>query len=149
MSCLDDVISIKLQISSNISFVATCYSACPILFKICTMFFKTVHIQSPSYISELNIWSSTITWRHDLRLSSHQVLREPLHRTHFPKKAFVEAEPTMWNLLPMEVRNATTLMMLQHWWLFVNDLRNICSFRTAFEQWWQAPPRRPSSWGAI
>ena len=90
-------------------------------FKICTMVFKAVYNHSTSYISELNISSSTIVRRRDLRSSSQQVLLMPRHRTHFSEWAFAVAGPTMWNLLHEEVRNAPTLMT------FCQRLKNICS----------------------
>ena len=83
-------------------------------FKICTMVFKAVHDHSSSYISELIISSSTIAQWHDLRSSSQQVLIVPRHRTHFSEKAFAVAGPTLWNLLPVEVWNAPTLMTFRH-----------------------------------
>ena len=83
-------------------------------FKICTMVFKAVHNHSPSYISELIISSSTIARRRDLCSSSQQVLLVPRHRTQFFERAFAVVGPTMWNLLPIEVRNAPTLMTFRH-----------------------------------
>ena len=83
-------------------------------FKICTMVVKAVHNNSLNYISELIISSSTIARRRDLRSSSQHVLLVPRHRTHFSERAFEVAGPTMLNLLPVDVRNASTLMIFLH-----------------------------------
>ena len=96
-------------------------------FKICTMVFNAVNNHSPSYISELIISSSTIARRRDLRSSSQQVLLVPRRRPHFSERAFGVAGPTMLNLFPIEVRNASTLMTFRH------RLKEHL-FRTAYEQ---------------
>ena len=108
--------------------------------KICTMVFKAVHNHSLSYISELIISSSTIARRRDLRSSSQPVLLVPRHRTHFSERAFAVAGATMWNLLPVEVRNVPTLMTFRH------RLKEHL-FRTAYEQC-HAPSWRSSAYGA-
>ena len=83
-------------------------------FKICTKVFKDVHNHSPSYISELIISSLTINRRRDLRSSSQQVILVPRHRTHFSERAFAVAGPIVWIFLPVDVRNAPTLMTFRH-----------------------------------
>ena len=79
-------------------------------FKIGIMVFKAINNLSPVYISDLITLSSTVTRRRDLRSSSQQVLLVPRHRTQFATIAFAVAGPITWNLFPINVRIATTIM---------------------------------------
>ena len=79
-----------------------------IQFNICTMVFKTFHNQSPNYFSKLRPSLDDVIY------ILHLNKLVPRHRTHFSERVFAVAGPTMWNLLPVEVRNAPTLMTFSH-----------------------------------
>ena len=137
MLCQDVVVLIQLQTPSNASFIGFLLP-------------NVSNLRSAQWFSRLFTIIRRVTFRNllfrlrpsldesDLRSSSQQVLLMPRHRTHFSEKAFAVAGQTMWNLLPMEVRNAPTLMTFRH------RLKEHF-FRTAYQQWCKAPSRRPSS----
>ena len=79
-------------------------------FKIGIMVFKAINNLSPVYILDLITLSSTVTRRRDLRSSSQQVLLVARHQTQFATRVFAVAGPISWNLFPINVRIAATIM---------------------------------------
>eukprot|EP00057_Strongylocentrotus_purpuratus_P004632 XP_003729125.1 PREDICTED: uncharacterized protein LOC100891250 [Strongylocentrotus purpuratus] len=77
-----------------------------IIFKILLITFKAKNDMSPAYISDM---ISPYVPTRTLRSSAQHLLQVPRHSTHFyGNRAFEVAAPTLWNSLPLHVRQAPT-----------------------------------------
>jgi hypothetical protein len=76
-------------------------------FKVLVLTYKALHGSSPSYISSmLNLYKPT---RH-LRSESQQLLRKPpVSTASFGHRTFSFAASTLWNKLPFDIKEATSL----------------------------------------
>ena len=77
-----------------------------IIYKILLLTYKAVNGQSPEYIAEL---VSFYNPPRSLRSSSQRQLVSPRFSTSYAKRAFSVAAPTLWNKLPIHIRQAHSL----------------------------------------
>ncbi len=75
-------------------------------FKIAVVTYKLLNIRQPHYLSNLLTFQNT--GRH-LRSTDQQLLHQPRTKTAFGARAFSSAAPKIWNELPLELRNSTTI----------------------------------------
>ena len=77
-----------------------------ITFKIAILTFKTLHFQQPTYLLDLlSPYNPTRT----LRSSNQNLLSVPDIRSSTGRRSFYFAAPTVWNSLPLNLRNADSL----------------------------------------
>jgi len=75
-------------------------------FKIATLTYCTIQSGSPSYLSSLiNLNASSRL----LRSSSHNLLHVPFTTTAIGCKAFSFAAPTVWNSIPLSIRQSPSI----------------------------------------
>ena len=77
-----------------------------IQFKICTFVFRCLDDGQPSYLSSLLFSADSV--KH-LRSNNTNKLKVPRIRTKFGARAFSVSGPTLWNLLPAQLRVAKNL----------------------------------------
>ena len=78
-----------------------------IKFKILLLTYKALNELSPSYITDL---LSPYVPTRNLRSSEQHLLQVPHTSTHYyGERAFMVAAPTLWNSLPLHIRQAQTI----------------------------------------
>jgi len=90
-----------IEITTFIPFF-TIYTGCD---KVATLAFKIRSTGSPAYL--LHAVSNYIPTRH-LRSSSQLLLSKPGVRTEISRRSFIQAAPSVWNSLPVEIRVSET-----------------------------------------
>ena len=75
-----------------------------ISYKLCTLVHKSLHHQSPDYLSNLLTNISSIPSRSTLRSASHSELYVPRTRLHYGERAFSVTAARHWNNLPPHIR---------------------------------------------
>lgn len=81
-----------------------------ITFKILTLTYKALHGEAPVYISDL---LTAYQPGRNLRSAQQYLLVVPRTRTNWGSRAFSVAAPTLWNSLPLLIRQAPTLGSFQ------------------------------------
>ena len=81
-----------------------------IQFKILLIMFKAIHGLAPSYIVDL-ICVKPLNMRYSLRSTKGLLLEHPKCKTYVTlgDRAFKAAAPTLWNKLPIHIRNSKSL----------------------------------------
>ena len=75
-------------------------------FKIASITYKTIHNSQPSYLSDLlHHYKPT----RSLRSSASNQLQVPFIKSELGRRSFSFAAPTIWNQLPLSLRNAPSL----------------------------------------
>ena len=94
-------------------------------FKILLITYKAINGLAPEYISELIKFK--VASRYNLRSSSERLLEQPRIKTPVTlgDRSFEVAAPTLWNSLPVEVRNASDVQLFKR-------MLKTCFFRKAF-----------------
>ena len=77
-----------------------------ILFKIATLTFKSLHAQSPSYLSDL---ITPYQPSRTLRSANKHLLTVPTVTSAAGRRSFSYFAPTLWNSLPLHLRSCTSL----------------------------------------
>ena len=82
-------------------------------FKILLITYKAINGLAPEYISELIKFK--VVSRYNLRSSSERLLEQPRIKTlvTLGDRSFEVAAPTLWNSLPVEVRNASNVQLFK------------------------------------
>jgi len=75
-----------------------------ISYKICTLVHKSLHNQTPEYLSELFTHISDFPTRSTLRSASHGNLDVSRTRLQFGERAFAVVGARLWNSLPLQLR---------------------------------------------
>ncbi len=75
-------------------------------FKILVLTFKCLHGLAPQYLSELVV---TYNPARNLRSADRLLLEQPRVRTKVGERAFSHAAPSLWNRLPLSVRQCTSV----------------------------------------
>ena len=79
-----------------------------IQFKIFLIMFKVLHGTAPSYLSELIMQYTPVR---ALRSGSEKLLCKPcFNLKSYDRRAFKVATPTLWNDLPIDIKNSLTLI---------------------------------------
>jgi len=76
-------------------------------FKIATLTYRTLQSGSPSYLSSLINLNAPSRL---LRSSSHNLLHVPFTTTAIGRKAFSFAAPTVWNSIPLSIRQSPCIV---------------------------------------
>ena len=71
--------------------------------KVLVLTYKAVHNKGPSYIKDMLVHHNP---RRTLRSESKLLLDVPMSRTHLEDRAFSVAAPTLWNNIPLGIRQA-------------------------------------------
>ena len=79
-------------------------------FRILTYVYKCICGQAPYYLTEL---LTQQTFTRTTRYSSSYKLKEPFIYNKLSSKAFCNAGPKMWNKLPCDIKNATSLIFFK------------------------------------
>ena len=80
-------------------------------FKICTLTYKLIRTQTPSYLASLiHSWVPTRA----LHSSEQDLLHQPFASTAIGYRAFQVAAPTVWNSIPVNIRHAQSLCSFRH-----------------------------------
>ena len=77
-----------------------------IQFKVLLMAFKALHDEAPQYISDL---IETHNPKRALRSCDKNLLIVPRSRTRYGDRAFSKAAPSLWNVLPQNIKSAKTV----------------------------------------
>ena len=78
-------------------------------YKLCTLIFRCIQGNAPSYLADSVRLSSSIGRRNGLRSADQLTLDVPRTRLSFGDRAFVVAGPRAWNNLPLHVRSAQSM----------------------------------------
>ena len=77
-------------------------------YKVCALIYKCLHQAAPSYLTELCLPVSESVNRGHIRSAARGDLVVPRSRTtRYGQRSFAVAGPTLWNLLPLSVRDAS------------------------------------------
>jgi len=75
-------------------------------YKVCVMMFKCLHQAAPTYLAELCSPVSESVSRSHLRSAARGDLAVPRSRTtRYGQRCFAVSGPTLWNSLPLTIRN--------------------------------------------
>jgi hypothetical protein len=82
-----------------------------IKFKLCTIVFKTLANNEPFYLRDLLNYQQTVR---TLRSTDKCLLNVPRCKTVAASRAFSIAAPTVWNEIPIEIRNCNSLLTFKN-----------------------------------
>ena len=78
-------------------------------YHICVMVFKSLNGQAPEYLSNLLTKFSETNVR-SLHSSKQETLKFPFARTTYYEKSFSVTGPKLWNSLPIQIRQSSSLI---------------------------------------